>query len=77
MKKFDYANIDFLSNEDMKNLEEIAKACENFEEFAGNVGWADWMQDFTSAEDGEEIPEADTAIIDEVLKKVFNAVKGN
>lgn len=47
-------------------------ATDEFYDFVADVGWEDWMCDFTEAQDGEPITEEEAEEIDKVLKKLFD-----
>lgn len=39
--------------------------------FQDELGWEDWMSEFTSAEDGEEFTEGESDAIDDITKQIF------
>lgn len=46
----------------------------NFDElelFQAELGWQDWMNGFTDAEEGEEITEAEGNLIDDITRQAF------
>ena len=46
----------------------------NFDElelFQAELGWQDWMNDYTNAEDGEEITDAESNLIDDITRQAF------
>ena len=44
---------------------------DQLELFQAELGWEDWMNEFTEAADGEEITETESAEIDEITKEIF------
>lgn len=62
-----------MTNTERKKIIEIARAYETdgFQLFADELGWMDWMNDYTTAEDGEPITEAERSEIDEILNQIF------
>ena len=44
---------------------------EDFNIFKAEYGWADWMNDYTEAEECEELSEAEIREIDAVLEEGF------
>jgi hypothetical protein len=68
-------SIDLLSENDRNRLVKMAEEySENeFERFVAEVGWEDWMEDFTDAADGEPITDCrEIENINDVLKQVWN-----
>lgn len=62
-------------NEEIKNkLFGMAMAYEESELqlFQDHLGWEDWMNEFSTAEDGEEITEAESKEIDSITEEIFN-----
>lgn len=53
-------------------LLEEAYECETAREFIDQTGWMEWMEDYTSAEDGEPITEREAADIDAVLTEIWD-----
>jgi hypothetical protein len=39
--------------------------------YQAELGWQDWMNDFTEADDGEEFTEAEGKVIDEITEQIF------
>lgn len=63
--------------EEVKNnlVEEVKKySKDEFQLFCDEYGWADWMNEFTEAKDGEPISELECKEIDKILKEAFNSV---
>lgn len=44
---------------------------DEFRLFADELGWEDWMEDFTEADDGDEFTEAEADEINKILKEIF------
>lgn len=42
-----------------------------YELFLAELGWADWMEDYTDAEDGEPADEREIAVIDGISRAAF------
>lgn len=63
-----------MKEETRKRLMEVARSYENdqLELFIAELGWEDWMNEYTDASDDEEITEAEAEAIDEELKEIFN-----
>lgn len=40
--------------------------------FINEIGWEDWMNDYTEAEEGEPASDRECRIIDEILADIFN-----
>ena len=60
-----------LKDETAERLISRAKKYSEFELFSAELGWEDWMEDFTEAEEGEEFTEAEGMEIDGILKEIF------
>lgn len=78
--KYEIGNINLLSEQDRNNLIAEAKRCidngENYADFAISVGYAEWMDDFTDAAEGESInDEYELAQIDNVLVQAWEAAE--
>ena len=61
-------------NEEVKNhlITEAKKYdAEDYNLFESELGWEDWMNDFTESEDGEEASESEINNINNELKKIF------
>lgn len=61
-------------NEEIKNklLEEAKKYCyDNYRLFEAEIGWQDWMNEYTNAADGEEASESEIAEIHDELMEIF------
>ena len=55
-----------------KLMFEANKYSENeFQLFVDELGWEDWMNSFTDADEGEAISETECKEIDKILKEVF------
>lgn len=55
----------------------LLRAAKNYAEdelqlFIEDTDWQDWMNEYTEAEDGEQISEQECKKIDEILTKIFN-----
>lgn len=68
-----------LDEKTREKLIERAKgyAADELELFQAELGWQDWMEDFTDAADGEEITEQESAVIDEITEAAFNAAQAS
>ena len=44
---------------------------DEFNQFAAEYGWQDWMNDYTEAADGDPITEAESREIDKILEQGF------
>lgn len=53
---------------DAKKYQEMR---ESKDVWIAEVGWQDWMNDYTEAKEGEEITEAEAAKIDEILTAIW------
>ncbi|MBD5411720.1 MAG: hypothetical protein HDR51_03105 [Treponema sp.] len=42
-----------------------------FEKFKDEYGWADWMSDYTEAEEDEPMSESEIKVVDEILQEGF------
>ena len=42
-----------------------------FNLFTAELGWEDWMNEYTKAEDGEPASEAECKVIDEILQDIW------
>lgn len=64
-----------LSNEIRNSLIEEAKKYGKDELclYQAELGWQDWMNDFTEADEGEPISEAESKEIDKITEEAFNA----
>lgn len=62
----------YISNENYERLVKKAKYYDDLNEFIIEIGWEEWMNDFTDVEDYEIITEEDNEDIDEILKEVWN-----
>ena len=60
-----------------EELIENAKTTSDFEDWKAGIGWADWMEDYTEAGDGEEPTEAEIDSINEVLDTIWKIAKNN
>lgn len=61
-------------NEETRNslIAEAKKyGADEFELFTAELGWQDWMNAYTEAEEGEEITEKEASEIDKDLKAIF------
>lgn len=72
MKKYDFA---FVTKNAKADLKKAMQQYLDFETFRNDYGWADWMNDFTDAEDGESCTEEEIRIIDEVIYQVWEDLK--
>lgn len=74
MKKWDFGSSDFVSDEVRHHLIEEAKKYDSsdIELYKAEIGWEDWMEDFTDASDGECISEAECTLIEKVLDEAFD-----
>ena len=45
---------------------------DEFELFCAELGWEDWMADYTSAAEGEVCSERELEVINSILKECFN-----
>lgn len=61
------ADAEALINEALKYVD----AEEEFETFKAEIGWLDWMNDFTDAADGEEATEEECKVIENVLEDAW------
>ena len=58
----------------MMKLEEAAKEYDDLELFIAETGWLDFMNQFTTAEEGEPITDEEAKEIDEILIRAYNNV---
>ena len=49
---------------------------EEYELFACEIGWDDWMNDFTEVPEGEPLTEKESHEINEVLHEIFEHAHG-
>lgn len=63
-------------DEIMRHLEAVATRYDegDFQLFEAELGWEDWMEDFTEAEDGESITEREAEAIHKIVRKAWEKV---
>lgn len=68
-----FGSLNFLSEKEReKLLDQAKKYSENeYDLFVVELGWEDWMEEFTEAEDGECCSERECEIIEEILKQAW------
>lgn len=62
-----------LNEETRVRLIEVAKRYneDELQRFQDELGWEDWMNEFTEAGDGEEFTEAEGLLIDSITEEIF------
>ena len=65
-----------LEPETREELLELAKKYgpHEFNEFAADIGWADWMIPFVTSPEDEFLTEAESNFLDDIEREVFYAV---
>lgn len=60
----------------MRHLESVAARYreDDFRLFEDELGWEDWMEEFTEAEDGEPISEREAEAIHKIVRKAWENV---
>lgn len=68
-----------IDDEIVEKLIKEAKKYEayDFNLFVAEIGWEDWMNEFTDAEDGDPISEKESEEIDKILKQIFESAHPN
>lgn len=68
-----------LKNEIVDQIKEEMKTYiengDSFELFTAEYGFADWMNEFTTAADGEPMTESECEEIDQILLEIWNTCK--
>lgn len=72
-------NYDSMTHEETyRSACDAVRGGDTFEEWAADYGWADWMDSYTNAADGEICSEAEFAAIDKVMRNIWaQAVEDN
>ncbi|MBP3921388.1 MAG: hypothetical protein J6D27_00280 [Ruminiclostridium sp.] len=61
---------------DTETRERLIRIAQNYDKeqlnlFQGELGWEEWMEQFTEAADGEPITEAESDVIDGITAEIF------
>lgn len=61
---------------DTETRERLIRIAQNYDKeqlnlFQGELGWEEWMEQFTESADGEPITEAESDVIDKITAEIF------